>query len=50
MDLDLRADRPTTAASASAHERFAIEFSREQLLAFFEKLDRVQQQIDALSA
>lgn len=50
VDLDLRADRPTTAPGASAHERFAVEFSREQLLTFFEKLDRVQQQIDALSA
>jgi hypothetical protein len=31
-------------------KHFSVEFTREELLSFFEKLDKVQQQIDALSS
>lgn len=38
-------------SKAPLEEKFSVEFSsREELLSFFEKLDRIQQQIDALSS
>jgi len=48
LDFALAAARPSGVTAAAAH--FSAQFSRAELLALFDKLDRVQQQIDELSA
>ena len=48
LDFALAAERPSGVTAAATH--FSAQFSRAELLALFDKLDRVQQQIDELSA
>lgn len=50
FDFSLVAERPSGAVGSSVAKNFSVEFSRGELLTLFEKLDRVQQQIDALSS
>ena len=40
---------PTGAGSAEAQEQFLTEFSHKELYDFFLKLERIQEQLDALS-
>lgn len=50
FDFSLSAARPSGEPGAVAAASFAVEFSRDELLGLFEKLDRVQQQMDALAS
>jgi len=50
FDFSLAADAPSGAATSATVTSVSVEFTRDELLDFFTKLDRVQQQIDSLSA
>lgn len=50
FEFSLSAARPSGEPDSAASASFAVEFSRDELLGLFEKLDRVQQQMDALAS
>ena len=49
VQFSVASERPSS-IGASTNDSFSLQFSRDELLSFFEKLDKIQQQCDLLSA
>jgi hypothetical protein len=48
--LEFALSRPDASGDAAHHSAFPVEFSKAELQGLLEKLDRVQSQLDSLSA